>query len=83
VTTTSGNLEEIARVRTALSEGFCPAGHKLSHGGGKWGSCGRCATLWTVTGRGYTYRHLGPIDGYWHVTEHAKFFEYSMRREGR
>ena len=74
---------DIEHVHACLAEGFCPAGHKLSHGGGRWGSCDRCATLWTVTVPGYTYRRYGTTDGCWHVSGLGEFFTYEFSMERR
>lgn len=65
--------DDIAHVRGALSEGFCPEGHPLSDGGGIWGSCDTCRTTWTVTVPGYSHRSYGPTDDFWMATEQGKF----------
>ena len=60
----TGEQVEAARKRLAasLSEGFCPDGHRLSHGGGTWGTCYMCGVIWTLWDGGYDTRSV-PSNG--------------------
>jgi hypothetical protein len=44
------------QVAAALAEGFCPEGHPLAEGGGRWGLCRTCGMTWTVHPESVTYR---------------------------
>jgi len=47
------------QVAAALSEGFCPEGHPLAEGSGRWGLCRTCGMTWRALPESVTYRMIG------------------------
>jgi len=72
----AASVDDIPRVTAALAEGFCPEGHLLTYGGGKWGSCTTCHLGWATCPVGYTRRALGQTSQYTLVTAQGESIFY-------
>lgn len=66
------SARELAHVAASLAEGFCPAGHRLAVGNGRFGTCHACQMTWTAYEHGYRW---GSISGPDLQTTHVRMMQ--------